>query len=86
MTSKEALNDLLNMADYCLEEKERKQIKQEYKIILKDLEVLEIIKNKNVDVDVIKNVMKDNRKFECYPYENITQEEFNIIKDWLESE
>ena len=26
MTSKEALNDLLNMADYCLEEKERKQI------------------------------------------------------------
>ena len=41
MTSKEALSDLLNMADYCLEEEERKQIKQEYMIILKELEILE---------------------------------------------
>ena len=43
MTSKEALSDLLNMADYCLEEDERKQIKQEYMIVLKDLEILLII-------------------------------------------
>ena len=44
MTSKEALNDLLNMADYCLEEKEQKQIKEEYNLIKKDLEMLEILK------------------------------------------
>ncbi len=44
MTSKEALNDLLNMADYCLEEEERKQIEKEYNIVLKDLELLEILK------------------------------------------
>ena len=59
---------------------------EELRIIEEDLEGLEILKNKNVDVDVIKNIMKDNRKFECYPYENLTQEEFNKIKDWLENE
>ena len=56
------------------------------RLIEKDLEVLEILKNKNVDVDLIKNIMKDNRKFECYPDDNLTQEEFNKIKEWLESE
>ena len=56
------------------------------RLIEKDLEVLEILKNKNVDVDLIKNIMKDNRKFECYPDDNLTQEEFNKIKEWLDSE
>ena len=56
------------------------------RLIEKDLEVLEILKNKNVDLDLIKNIMKDNRKFECYPDDNLTQEEFNKIKEWLESE
>ena len=56
------------------------------RLIEKDLEVLEILKNKNVNVDLIKNIMKDNRKFECYPDDNLTQEEFNKIKEWLESE
>ena len=55
-------------------------------IIKKDLDVLDILKNKNVNVDLIKNIMKDNRKFECYPDDNLTQEEFNKIKEWLESE
>lgn len=41
MTSKEALSDLLNMADYCLEEEERKQIKKEHALIEKDLEILD---------------------------------------------
>lgn len=59
---------------------------EELSIIEEDLEVLEILKNKNVDVDLIKNIMKDNRKFECYPDDNLTQEEFNKIKEWLESE
>ena len=55
------------------------------RLIEKDLEVLEILKNKNVDVDLIKNIMKDNRKIECYPDDNLTQEEFNKIKEWLEN-
>lgn len=59
---------------------------EELRIIEEDLEVLEILKNKNVDIDLIKNIMKDNRKFECYPDENLTEEEFNKIKEWLESE
>lgn len=66
--------------------KERLSIDDCYEIIIKDLEILEILKNKNVDVDVIKNIMKDNRKFECYPYENLTEDEFNKIKEWLENE
>lgn len=41
MTSKEALKDLLIMADYLLEKKEQKQIKEEYNLVLKDLERLE---------------------------------------------
>ena len=56
------------------------------RLIEKDLKVLEILKNKNVDVDLIKNIMKDNRKFECYPDDNLTQEEFNKIKEWYEME
>lgn len=67
-------------------ENEIKSLTLENEALKKDLDILEILKNKNVDVDVIKNIMKDNRKFECYPYENLTEEEFNKIKDWLENE
>ena len=67
-------------------ENEINSLTLENESLKKDLEILEILKNKNVDVDVIKNIMKDDRKFECYPYENLTQEEFNKIKDWLENE
>ena len=59
---------------------------EELSIIEEDLEVLEILKNKNVDVDLIKNLMKDNRKFECYPDDNLTQEEFELVKEWIENE
>lgn len=67
-------------------ENEINSLTLENESLKKDLEVLEILKNKNVDVDVINNIMKDDRKFECYPYDNLTQEEFNKIKDWLENE
>lgn len=81
MTSKQALKQLKENV-YELDDWQYYRLN----IIEKDLEILEILKNKNVDVDVIKNIMKDNRKFECYPYENLTQEEFNKIKDWLEND
>lgn len=88
MNSKEALERLIgNKVFISLGRTQgKKQFVNDINIIKKDLEVLEILKNKNVDVDVIKNIMKDDRKFECYPYENLTQEEFNIIKDWLEND
>ncbi len=73
MTSKEALSDLLNVADYCLEEEERKQIKKEYKIILKDLEILEILKR-------VFNY-KSIQKF----IEDMSVEEWFKIKEWLEN-
>ena len=81
MTSKQALKELKeNAQEICKWELDRLEI------IEKDLEVLEILKNKNVDVDLIKNIMKDNRKFECYPDDNLTQEEFELVKEWLENE
>lgn len=67
-------------------ENEIKSLTLENESLKKHLEVLEILKNKNVDVDVIKNIMKDDRKFECYPYDNLTEDEFNKIKEWLENE
>ena len=88
MTSKEALEDIRDyhneivIDNYCTYTEN--MFEKELDIIEKDLEVLEILKNKNVDVDLIKNIMKDDRKFECYPDENLTQEEFNKIKEWLE--
>ena len=81
MTSKEALSDLFFLA--IGDEKHTKKCKE---TIEKDLEVLKILKRKSVDIHLIKDIMKDDRKFECYPDENLTQEEFNKIKDWLENE
>ena len=83
MTSRQALEHII--FDAKMEKPIFSMYYQEFlKPIEKDLEVLEILKNKNVDVDLIKNIMKDNRKFECYPDDNLTQEEFNKIKEWLE--
>ena len=81
MTSNKALKELKeNAQEICKWELDRLEI------IEKDLEVLEILKNKNVDVDLIKNIMKDNRKFECYPDDNLAQEEFELVKEWLSNE
>ena len=83
MTSKEAILELICEAKSLNRDDGRVCFLRN--IIEKDLEILEILKNKNVDVDLIKNIMKDNRKSECYPDENLTQEEFNKIKEWLEN-
>ena len=83
MTSKQLINQLCY--EYNTKNYNEEKLKTTQKI-KKDLEVLEILKNKNVDVDLIKNIMKDNRKFEYYPDDNLTQEEFNKIKTWLENE
>ena len=54
--------------------------------IKKDLEVLEILKRKSVDISLIKDIMLDKIKFDYYPYDNLTNEEFNKIKEWLEND
>lgn len=91
MTSKEALKDLLKMADYCLEEKDRKQLRKEYDIVLKDLKVLEILK---------KWVLVNETYDDLFPYEIkvkkgyvssksclvLAEEEFKKIKEWLGNE
>ena len=84
MTSKEAILELICEAKSVNFNNERICFLR--RLIEKDLKVLEILKNKNVDVDLIKNIMKDNRKFECYPDDNLTQGEFNKIKEWLEND
>ena len=84
MTSKEAILELICEAKSLNRDDGRICFLRN--IIEKDLEVLEILKNKNVDVDLIKNIMKDNRKFECYPDDNLTQEEFELVKEWLSNE
>lgn len=84
MTSKEALSDLLNMADYCLEEDERKQIKKEYKIVLKDLEVLEILKE-YIKINDCKfaNSNKSNKCIIMFIPEMV--EDYRVIKEWIEN-
>ena len=51
--------------------------------------VLDIIKEKNIDVDFLKHVFKFNQKLEEYnnfveEYQKLTEEEFNTLKRWLE--
>ena len=88
MNSKEALKRLIgNKVFISLGRLQgKKQFVNDINIIEKDLEVLEILKRKSVDIHLIKDIMKDDRKFECYPDENLTQEEFNKIKEWLEND
>ena len=50
--------------------------------------VLEIIKEKSIDVDFLKHVFKFNQKLEEYnnfveEYQKLTQEEFELLKRWL---
>ena len=78
MTSKEALSDLMNMADYCLEEKEKKQIKEEYNLIKKDLEMLEMLK-KHYDCSSPLDYF-----IEFFIYNS--DEDFEKVKEWLTNE
>ena len=95
MNSERALSDLLNMADYCLEEEERKQIKKEYDLIKKDLEILECFKKiPKQDLrefiewqlryeKIIKNWL-DERPFLYVDKEDPTKHLIKI-KEWLEN-
>ena len=70
--------------DYC----------EEFEIIEKELKVLEIIKTKNVDIDYIKTCFYDKKGgFKDYNAwvghdddEDLSQEEYDLLKEVLEDE
>ena len=61
---------------------------QQIEIIKKDLEVLDIIKNKDVRIRVLlasKNVEEYNYSI-LFEIQHLTQEEFDLLKEWLSNE
>ena len=90
MTSREALHYLyfLSAGD------ENKTIKCR-QIIRKDLEVLEIIKKKEVNIGLLKGILHSDlhthtasyyNSYFVANYRHLTQEEFDLLKEWLENE
>ena len=75
--------------------KSRESNKEEIEQIKKSLEVLEIIKNKEVVVGLLKGILHSdlhthnasyyNSHFVA-SYRHLTQEEFDLLKEWLENE
>lgn len=90
MTSKEALEKLFNdikqfeehfLGCICNDTKE------EYNLIEKDLKILEILKNKLVDITILyfsTCIEVYNCGFANRPKFQLTQEEYNKIKEWLD--
>ena len=91
MTSKEALEKLLEMA---IENGLWKSglVEDIENIILRDLEVLEIIKTKNVDISLIKNCYGPlayavyNSHIDEEKNDELTKEEYDLLKEWLEND
>ena len=90
MTSKEALKLAILEYEKDLETDENNQwvknVLKGLKECQQDLEVLEILKRKSVDIHLIKDIMIDNIRFDYYPYDNLTNKEFNKIKEWIEND
>lgn len=61
-----------------------------YDIIKQDLEILEIIKTKNVDISLIKNCYGAfayavyNSYVDIEKNDELTKEEYELLKEWLE--
>lgn len=88
MTSKEALKILFDIL--CEREHTNSEhnfwLKQ-YQTVEKDLDILEIIKNKRVDVSFLSKLksLDDYNSFIFFENDEIlSQSEFNILKEWLE--
>lgn len=89
MTSKEALERLFND----LKEFEEHFIgcvcsdsKEEYNLIKKDLEILEIIKKWSFIEESYKEGYGPYTKFQCIIHTIGMEEDFEKIKEWLENE
>ena len=97
MTSKEALKYLLVNSEelysqYEEDEKFYLDAVELYNIVLKDLEVLEIIKTKSVDINLVKNCYGPlayavyNSYIDEEKNDKLTKEEFDLLKEWLEND
>lgn len=69
--------------------KAKEHNKEEIDQIKKSLEVLDIIKKKEVVIGVLKCILHSasyyNSRFVAN-YRHLTQEEFDLLKEWLENE
>ena len=82
MTSKEALE----MIVVDLVPKAKENNKEEIEQVEKDLEMLEILKKKLVELNRV-HTYSDYRVYNCYQYSPklyLTKKEFDKIKEWLE--
>ena len=95
MNSKESLNNIKNLFIGS-----PINLIQQFEIIEKDLEVLDILKNKNIEMELLKSCIKlpdgiirynkiwavsDNYMI-VYKDKYLEYEEFNKLKEWFENE
>lgn len=86
MTSKEALNDLRERIIHP-EYFEKNEMLNELTIIKKDLDILELLKSKHVDIAELKE--DDNVKIynmSMMQQDRLFEEEFKMLKEWLEND
>lgn len=86
MSSREALSYILEKVDdldFIFDEK----LRTSFKIIATDLEILELLKSKHVDIDELKeddNVVTYNMSM--MKKDRLSEEEFKLLKEWLEDD
>ena len=92
MTSKEDLIKLkevfLEIKQWWLKDDKEKLTEWQEKTFdnaIKDLEVLEILKNKRVDISILALCGTVEEYNNAY-IRNLTQEEFDLIKEWLDND
>lgn len=85
MNSREAIAKLNILSSYDTEKEKREEYKECIYAIIKDLEVLEILKNKRVNINKISKVKNlCNYNSICAIGTDLTFEEYKTIKNWLE--
>jgi len=100
MNGKESLKDIIEILSIENEIMPNSRTDKDIKVIEKDLEILEIIKKKRVDIPLLissKNAKEYFNKFLEYWFQTkhfntcesvfvceLTETEFNFIKEWLE--
>lgn len=87
MTSKEALKRIILGTNVDTHRSSIEEIDEAISLIEKDLEILEILKNKLVDITILyfsTCIEVYNCGFANRPKFQLTQEEYNKINEWLD--